>query len=424
MDEMHRIGDALQTPISRRQLLQGSAVVGATAFLAACGGGGATPTPGASATPAPTGAATSTPGEVKIEGPLNFANWPAYIDLTTDPGPDGEEGTDDDKYVLPSPSLDAFQTLHGIEVKYVEDIQANEDFVATIAQALDADLDTGWDLIVLTDYMAARLVRKGWVEEIEAANVPTAVQNLRPALQGIEWDPEQKFHYPWQSGADGVGYNRVNTGRDLTSLQDLFDPAFFGKVTLLTGYQDSFSMIHLLLRQKGELTTTPDAMTVEDATKIHAFLKPYVDSGHIRGFTGNEYLQDFGSSDTWVALVYSGDLASSGGPDDYFVYPSEGSIIWTDNMLIPKGAAHKRAAEAMIDFVYDVDRAAELANFIYYISPVAGVDEAIKALDPELATNPLLFPPPEVVEKQYAVPAFSDEDDLVVSELASDLEGE
>lgn len=397
---------ALQAPISRRRLLQGSAVAGAAAFLAACGGGGTAteePTPGSSPTVAPT------TGPVAIEGPLNFANWPAYIDLTEDE--------------TSSPTLEAFKAEYGIEVNYVEDIQANEDFVATITQALDAGLDTGWDLIVLTDYMAARLVRKGWLEEIDAANVPTAAANLRGALRGMDWDPDQKFHYPWQSGADGIGYNRVSTGRDLTSLADLFDPAFAGKVTLLSGYQDSFAMIHLLLRQQGKLTTTPEQMTVADAQKIHDFLKPYVDSGHIRGFTGNEYLQDFGSGDTWVAIVWSGDLASSGGPDDRFVYATEGSIIWTDNMVVPKGAVHKRAAEAMIDWVYDVDRAAALANWIYYISPVAGVEEAILALDPEAGANPLLFPPAEVVEKQFAQPALSDEDDLAVSELASDLEG-
>ena len=80
-------------------------------------------------------------------------------------------------------------------------------------------------------------------------------------------------------------------------------------------------------------------MTVDDGQVVHDFLKPYVDSAHIRGFTGNAYLQDFASGDTWAALVWSGDLASSGGDDDRFVYPDEGSMIATDNMIIPKGAA-------------------------------------------------------------------------------------
>ena len=96
-------------------------------------------------------------------------------------------------------------------------------------------------------------------------------------------------------------------------------------------------------------------MTVEDAQVVHDYLKPFVDDGHIRAFTGNEYLQDFGSGDTWAAIVWSGDLASSAGPDDVFVFPEEGSMIWTDNMLIPKGAENKYTAELMIDWVYDVD---------------------------------------------------------------------
>ena len=403
------------TPISRRVVLAGGAMAGVAAFIAACGGSGsgssaapatAAPSTGAGSSAAP-GASAGTGGA--LEGPLNFANWPAYIDLTEDESS--------------SPTLTDFQTLHGVEVNYVEDIQSNEDFFATLAPALQAGLDTGWDLIVLTDYMAARLVRQGWVEELTAANVATAAANVRDELKGLEWDPDMKFHYPWQSGATGVGYNLKSTGRELTSIADLFDDAFKGKVTLLTGYQDTFSLVSLLLRERGEITNLPPDLTVEDGEKIQAFLQPYVDSGHIRAFTGNEYLQDFGSGDTWAAIVWSGDLASSGGEDDRFVYPTEGSIIWTDNMMIPKGAKHKATAEAMIDFVYDVDNAARLAAWIYYISPVKGVSEVIAKSDPELAANPLLFPPADVTAKQYAQPDLTTEEDIAFSELSNQLEG-
>jgi spermidine/putrescine transport system substrate-binding protein len=344
-----------------------------------------------------------------VEGPLNFANWPAYMDLNDDE--------------TQWPTIEDFKVRYGIEVEYVEDIQSNEDFFATIAPQLQANLDTGWDLIVLTDYMAARVVQAGWTEQLDPANVPTALANVRDELKGLAWDPNMQFHFPWQSGATGVGYNVASTGRDLTKIEDLFDPAFKGKVTLLTGYQDTFALVSLLLRAKGEISNTPDALTVDDATKVHAFLKPYVTSGHVRGFTGNEYLQDFGSGDTWAAEVWSGDLASSGGDDDRYVYPEEGSIIWTDNMLIPKGAVHKRAAEAMIDFVYEVPNAARLAKAIYYISPVKGVSDEIRKNDPELADNPLLFPGPEVTAKQYPQPALDVDADLQVTDLMADLEG-
>jgi spermidine/putrescine transport system substrate-binding protein len=185
-----------------------------------------------------------------------------------------------------------------------------------------------------------------------------------------------------------------------------------------------FPLVHLALQGLGQASDTPaEDMTADDAQVVHDYLKPFVDDGHVRAFTGNEYLQDFGSGDTWAAMVWSGDLASSAGENDVFVYPEEGSMIWTDNMIIPKGAEHKAAAEQMVDFVYDVARAARLANFIYYISPVKGVADAITELDPEAASNPLLFPPADVVAKQHPQPTWDEAAETTVNELYADLSG-
>jgi spermidine/putrescine transport system substrate-binding protein len=406
-------------PIGRRAVLQGGTLVGVSAFLAACGGSTASataaPASGGTSTPAGTPAATPA-GPPTVTGPLNFANWDAYIDLT-------EVG--DGEYDLPSPTLDDFAKAYGVEVNYANaKIEDNESFVATIQPQLQAGVSTGWDLVVLTDWMAAKIIDSGWAEAIDPANVATALANVRDELKGMPWDPDLKYHFPWQSGATGVGYNVKSAGRDLTSLADLFDPAFAGKVTMLTETRDTFPLIHRYLQSLGKASDTPaEEMTTADAQVVYDFLKPYVDNGHIKGFTGNEYLQDFGSGDVWVAVVWSGDLASSGGEDDRFVYPSEGSAIWTDNMLIPKGAENKYTAELMIDFVYDVDRAARLANFIYYISPVKGVEEAIKKLDPEAAENPLLFPPADVVAKQIPQPAWDEETEKAINELYASLSG-
>jgi spermidine/putrescine transport system substrate-binding protein len=179
-----------------------------------------------------------------------------------------------------------------------------------------------------------------------------------------------------------------------------------------------------MLQAQGQASDrTPEEMTVEDVQAVHDYLKPLVDGGHIKAFTGNEYIRDFASGSTWAAIVWSGDLASSAGPDDKFAFPEEGSMIWTDNMLIPKGAENKYTAELMIDWVYDIDRAARLANYIYYISPVKGVAEAITELDPEAADNPLLFPPDDIVAKQHAQPIPSEEDETAIEDLFADLTG-
>jgi spermidine/putrescine transport system substrate-binding protein len=401
--------------LTRRRFLQGAALTGTAAFLAACGpsGGSAAPASaapsGASAavdTPAPSASAASTP-----TGPLQFANWDAYIDVE-------EDG-------VTSPTLVEFEAEYDVKVDYANaQIEDNESFMATIRPQLEAGVSTGWDLIVLTDWMAAKVVEAGWAEELDPANVATALANVRDELKGLPWDPDMKFHFPWQSGGTGVGYNSKSVPRELTKIADLFDPALSGKVTLLTEVRDTLALVHLALQSQGQASANPaEAMTVEDVQVVHAYLKPFVESGHIRAFYGNEYLTDFGSGDTWAAIVWSGDLASSAGPDDVFVYPEEGSMIWTDNMLIPKGAENKYTAELMIDWVYDVDRAARLANWIYYISPVKGVAEAITKLDPEAGSNPLLFPPADVIAKQHPLPNWTEADEAEVNELFADLTG-
>ncbi len=200
--------------LTRRRFLQGTALTGAAAFLAACS------TSGGSAAPASAGASAGS-GDGTATGPLQFANWDAYIDLT-------EVG--DGEYDLPSPTLDEFTQTTGIEVEYANaQIEDNESFMATIRPQLESGVPTGWDLIVLTDWMAAKVVEAGWAEELDPAATATAAANVRDELKGLPWDPDMKFHYPWQSGATGVGYNSVSTGRELTKIADLFDPAFAGQ---------------------------------------------------------------------------------------------------------------------------------------------------------------------------------------------------
>src|SRR6266702_4128559 len=111
--------DGLPT-VSRRRFLQASTFAGFGAFLAACTGSGNTPpvatvsvptvppvTTGPSAPPTPIPSPT---------GPLQFANWEAYIDLTG-------KAYDEGKY-LPgsSPTVEAFKKKYKVDVNYVEKI--------------------------------------------------------------------------------------------------------------------------------------------------------------------------------------------------------------------------------------------------------------------------------------------------------------
>jgi spermidine/putrescine transport system substrate-binding protein len=409
--------------LTRRRFLQGSTMAGFAAFLAACTGtktgGSSAPSAGAASTapsvaasvePSPTVAATP-----KVAtGPLKFANWPAYIDLAGAAGEAGEYKPGS------SPTLEEFKKKYKIDVDYQEKIGDNATFVETIKPALVGNLATGWDLVVLTDWMAAKVVKNGWAEKIDQTNVPNCTGNIRDALKNQDWDPTNDYHYPWQSGMTGVGFNaktlKDNGIAEPTKIADIWKVPP-DKLTFLSEARDTFGLVLLKLGIDANGAT----VTADQLQQASDDVQPLVDGG-LR-FTGNEYLQDFGQKKVWAAFVWSGDLASSGGKDDKFIFPEEGTLIWTDNMLIPKGAANKYSAELMMNYVYDPKIAAQIAEYVYYVSPVKGADEEIKAVDPDAATNPLLFPTPEVVAKQHNFQSLSDDIESKLNDLFSKLSG-
>jgi len=414
----------LNPELTRRRFLQGTAFAGVAAFIAACTGGGGEsappatssananiPTPPPVASSAPPASPTPVP---QVTGPLHWAQWPAYIDLT---GKAGEAGA-----YAPgsSPTLEEFKKQYNVDVNYEEKIEGNEDFFATIQQQLVAGLPTGWDMITVTDWLAAKIISKGWAEQVDQSAVPNCVANIRDALKNQTWDPNQDYHYPWQSGMTGIGYNKTSLKKagipEPKSLTDLFGTPP-DRLTFLNEKRDTFGLGLLKLG----IDPNPQTVTTDDMQKVHDDMKPLAEKG-LR-FTGNEYLQDFASKKTWAAMTWSGDLASSGAADDVWVAPTEGSMIWTDNMVIPKGAANKYTAELMMNFVYQPKIAAQIANYVYYVSPVKGAADELAKLDANAAKNPLLFPPDDVVAKQKNFQFLSDELESAMNDLYSDLSG-
>jgi len=365
--------------ITRRTMLQGTALVGAGAFLAACGAPAqSAAAPSAEATPVSSDAvptAKPTPSDI-----LNFANWPLYIDQ--------DEGNPPK-----SPTLEQFTAKYGTKVNYVEAVNDNDSFFGTIQPPLQAGQDTGWDLIVLTDWMAARLIRLGWVETIDTANTPNFVANLRDAYKGVDWDPDTNLRAPWQSGMTGLGFDEAVTG-SVTSLDAFWtpDPRWKGKVWFLTEMRDTVGLALLRLGYK------PEDFTRAQADEAFAEIQKAVDDGIVRSFLGNDFKEGLVKGDLVLGTAWSGDIIQAALEKETlrFVIPDQGGTLWTDNMQIPKGAQHKYTAELMIDWVYDPAIAAQMAAWIQYVSPVNGAKEALAANeDPEvaaLAENPLMFP--------------------------------
>jgi spermidine/putrescine transport system substrate-binding protein len=376
----------LLSDLTRRRFLAGTALTGVAAFLAACGTGGT----GGSAAPseaAPSDGGAASPaasGEAPAQSPsaeMNFANWPLYID------------TDDDDPTVHK-TLDDFKAKYGTTVNYSEVINDNDEFFGTIRPPLEGGQDTGWDLMVLTDWMAARLIRLGWVETFDLANMPNKVANLQDAYVGVDFDPTNDKHAPWQSGMTGLGFDEAVTGK-LTSLNVLWedDPLWSGKVTFLSEMRDTIGLTMF------KLGLDPSQTTAADFDAAIAEIQKAVDAGLVRAFMGNEYAEDMVAGNVVLAMAWSGDIIVKQAEKATLAWqlPDEGGMLWTDNMLIPKGAANKYTAELFIDFVYDPQIAAQIAAWVNYVTPVKGAKEALEAEDPELAENPLIFPPADVL---------------------------
>jgi len=399
------------TEMSRRRFIQGTGLVGVSAFLAACGTSGtgsATPTPAASgeATAAPSGEPTdAAPQSPSAE--LNFANWPLYIDT-------------DDEDETKHKTLEDFTAKYGTVVSYSEVINDNEEFFGTIRPALQGGQDTGWDLVVLTDWMAARLIRLGWVETFDLANMPNKEANLQDVYKGVDFDPTDDHHAPWQSGMTGLGYDSAVTG-DLTSLEALWtdDPRWTGKVTFLTEMRDTIGLTLL------KLGKDPSQAAEADADEAVAEIQTALDAGIIRAFTGNEYAEDLVSGNVVLAMAWSGDVIAKQAEKESLVWqlPDEGAMLWTDNMLIPKGAQHKYTAELFIDFVYDPVIAAQIAAWVNYVTPVKGAKEALAAEDPELAESPLIFPSDEVLANVKIFKSLTEEEETYFNDQFSAVTG-
>ncbi|TMK97449.1 MAG: spermidine/putrescine ABC transporter substrate-binding protein [Actinobacteria bacterium] len=379
---------------SRRQFIRHLAGAGlllgpGSAFLAACGGvkGESSGKKASTAVNHP---------KVPI-GDWTFSNWPLYIDKSV---------------------LKSFDKKYGGHVKYVEDINDNFEFFGKVRQQLAAGKPIGRDIVTLTDYMAARWVRDGYVTAIDKKNVPNA-KNLVSNLQTIGYDPHRNFTLPWQSGAIGIGYDPRKTGRKLHSIQDFFDPKFKGRVSFLSEPYDSAGMVMLM---QGVDSTHANIDQINKAIdKIEQAQK----AGQIRRFTGNDYTTDLTKGNLWVAMAYSGDLTGlqADNPHLEFVYPDEGSMIFTDNMMIPAKAAHPYAAETMMNYVYDPAVAAKLAAYITYISPVQGAADIIRKTNPKLADSPLIFPSDAIRKKFHPYPNLSPADEREMEERMAQVTG-
>ncbi len=377
---------------SRRRFIGGSAATAAAAilgssFLAACGSDSSSSS-GSSSTQDDGGPASGT---------LRVSNWPLYM-------ADG--------------FIAAFQTASGITVDYKEDYNDNEQWFAKVKEPLSRKQDIGADLVVPTEFMAARVKGLGWLNEIRDAGVPNR-KNLRQDLLDSKVDEGRKFTAPYMTGMVGLAYNRAATGRDIRTIDDLWDPAFKGRVSLFSDVQDGLGMIML---SQGN---SPENPSTESITQAVNLVREQKDRGQIRRFTGNDYADDLAAGNIAVAQAYSGDVVQlqADNPDLQFIVPESGGDWFIDTMVIPYTTQNQKAAEAWIDYVYDRANYAKLVAFTQYVPALSDMTDELAKIDPASAENPLINPPAEMQANLKSWAALTDEQTLEFNTLYAAVTG-
>jgi len=344
-----------------RVVLAALLAVVAVFAIAACGDGGDSVGGGSDSG---TEVAKSGP----VEGEITISNWPGYMDT-------GSRNT-----------VAEFQDKTGVKVDYVEDVNDNAEFFGKLQPQLEEGKSGGRSIFVVTDWMAKQMYDLGYLQEIDHATLPTVFDHLIPSLERPAFDPDRKFSVPWQSGMTGLMVNK-KLAPGVKSVNDLFDPQYKGKVTVLSELRDT---IPLMLKADG---IDPSKASKQQWLDEIEKLGDAVDSGQLRRFTGNDYTQDMTNENVIAAIGWSGDTSLIENPDVEWRMPTQGCILWSDNMVIPKGAPNTPAALEWMNFTYEPKVQADLAAYIQYVTPVTGVKEVFEQQGKTaLANNPLIFP--------------------------------
>jgi spermidine/putrescine transport system substrate-binding protein len=333
---------------------------------------------------------------------LVWHNWPLYMD-----------GEDDASY----PTLNRFMEQSGITVEYMMEIDDNDTWYAKVKDQLALGTDPGFDVACPTNWLVNRMIGLGYLQTLDNANMPNKVANLAPAYLGDANDPERTLSVPYQGIIGGIVYNKKMykeaTGKDApTSLADVWAPELKGRVGLISEMRDS---VGLTLLSQGIDITSDESLTEDAFNAAVEFIAAQVSSGQIFNIKGNSYGEDLTNGNIIVALAWSGDttiLNAEVGEERFgFVVPDTGSTISSDSFVVPMGSAHKKNAEALINYYYDPVNAAELAAYVNYVTPVVGAKEEMLKTDPALAENPLIFPSEEFLSNVFAFRALTGQEE-------------
>lgn len=286
---------------------------------------------------------------------------------------------------MPEKVLRFFEEETGIKVVYAT-YDSNEEMYAKLKNSGGK----GYDLIFPSTYYVDKMRREGLLKKLDKNLLP-GLKNVDHSLLDKNYDPGNVYSVPFLWGSVGIGINtEIMDSADLTAFADFWQPRFKGKVMLTDDMREVFGMA---LRVMGYSGNTTDESEIAQAYAKLLDLMP-----NIKLFSAESQRQVLLDGKTPVGSLWNGEayMAAMENPAIRFIYPKEGAIFWMDSMAIPKRAANVKGAHRLIEFILRPEIAKLITEEIGYATP----NKAAQALlAPEIAGNPTVYPPDDVIMK-------------------------
>lgn len=300
---------------------------------------------------------------------INVYNWGQYI-------ADGTDGYLDVNA--------AFTEATGIQVNYMT-YDTNE--------SLYTKLKTGgstYDIIIPSDYMAARLIDEGLVQKIDYSNIPN-YQYIDEAYKSTAYDPGNEYTVPYTWGTVGVIYNtKYVDDADIGGWDLLWNSKYAGKILMFDNNRDAFAIAEASL---GYSLNTSDETELRAAADLLAQQKPLVQS-----YVMDQIFDKMIREEAWIAPYYAGDYLwmLDDNEDLGFYFPEETFNLYIDCFCIPTSAEHKTEAEAYINFLLDPEVCGQNLEYLGYSAPESAAKDY---MDPEVADSEIAYPSEETLSR-------------------------
>jgi spermidine/putrescine-binding protein len=288
-----------------------------------------------------------------------------------------------EEYLGPEVRAD-FEREFGVKI-IEENYASNEDLLAKLQAGAG-----GYDVIVPTDYMVSLMIKGNLLAALDLAKLPN-LRHIGARFKNLEFDPTNQYSVPYLWGTTGIGYHAREVSPPATSWADLFEPArlekYRGRISMLN---DKREVIGAALLYLGYSPNTTDATQLEAAKQVLLQQKAY-----LAKYDSEAFEDSLAAGEMLLVQGWSGEItaARETNPEIAYVIPREGSLIFLDNLAIPKSSKNQDTAEVFINYLLRPDVAARITNYVLYASPN---EAAAPLIRPDLLAGPAYALPEDV----------------------------